>query len=58
MLEVAVARAGEEGDAVAGAQREVAVAAREICFAKWRDAKLYLTRLNSFSTNPREGGLY
>ena len=32
MLEVDVAGAGEEGDAVAVAQREVAVAAGEICF--------------------------
>ena len=31
MLEVDVAGAGEEGDAVAVAQREVAVAAGEIC---------------------------
>ena len=35
VLEVDVAGAGEEGDAVAVAQREVAVAAGEICFDGW-----------------------
>ena len=36
VLEIDVAGAGEEGDAVADAEREVAVAAREICFF-WRE---------------------